>query len=194
MSNANNNPQDGWWNAGSAGPSPQPQSQSSPQSQAQSPAYQPQPNRGSRFFFWIRSSRIIRGRDRWIAGVCDGMARRLGWSTTLVRALVILTSLLFGAGAAFYALAWLLLPDETDDRILCEDATVESNLDGLERLPREPRQDRRGRYRCGSCHACLRCGRHRHHRHAPQDEGVGPMENGRGSGASRPCSRRPFLF
>lgn len=121
MSNANNNPQDGWWNAGSAGPSPQPQSQSSPQSQAQSPAYQPQPNRGSRFFFWIRSSRIIRGRDRWIAGVCDGMARRLGWSTTLVRALVILTSLLFGAGAAFYALAWLLLPDETDDRILCEE-------------------------------------------------------------------------
>ena len=38
-----------------------------------------------------------------------------------MRALVILTSLLFGAGAAFYALAWLLLPDETDDRILCEE-------------------------------------------------------------------------
>ena len=37
---------------------------------------------------------------------------------------------------------------EVGDRILCEDATVESNLDGLERLPREPRQDRRGRYRC----------------------------------------------
>ena len=35
--------------------------------------------------------------------------------------MVILTSLLFGAGAAFYALAWLLLPDETDDRILCEE-------------------------------------------------------------------------
>ena len=81
---------------------------------------------------------------------------------------------------------------EVGDRILCEDATVESNLDGLERLPREPRQDRRGRYRCGSCHACLRCGRHRHHRHAPQDEGVGPMENGRGSGASRTYSLRPF--
>ncbi|WP_436651936.1 hypothetical protein, partial [Latilactobacillus sakei] len=34
---------------------------------------------------------------------------------------VILTSLLFGAGAAFYALAWFLLPDETDGRILCEE-------------------------------------------------------------------------
>lgn len=62
-----------------------------------------------------------RGRNRWIAGVCDGVARRLGWNATLVRALVILTSLLFGAGAAFYALAWFLLPDETDGRILCEE-------------------------------------------------------------------------
>ena len=40
--------------------------------------YQPQPNRGNRFFAWIRSSRITRGRNRWIAGVCDGVARRLG--------------------------------------------------------------------------------------------------------------------
>lgn len=83
--------------------------------------YQPQPNRGNRFFAWIRSSRITRGRDRWIAGVCEGVARRLGWNVTLIRALVILTSLLFGAGAAFYALAWFLLPDETDGRILCEE-------------------------------------------------------------------------
>ncbi|MFZ2962624.1 MAG: PspC domain-containing protein, partial [Bifidobacterium adolescentis] len=110
MSNANNNPQ-----GGSAAGSAEPQSQPRP------PMYQPQPNRGNRFFAWIRSSRITRGRNRWIAGVCDGVARRLGWNATLVRALVILTSLLFGAGAAFYALAWFLLPDETDGRILCEE-------------------------------------------------------------------------
>ena len=86
MSNANNNPQ-----GGSAAGSAEPQSQPRP------PMYQPQPNRGNRFFAWIRSSRITRGRNRWIAGVCDGVARRLGWNATLVRALVILTSLLFGA-------------------------------------------------------------------------------------------------
>lgn len=63
----------------------------------------------------------MRGRNRWVAGVCDGIARRLGWNASLVRALVVLTSLLFGAGAAFYALAWFLLPDETDGRILCEE-------------------------------------------------------------------------
>lgn len=38
-----------------------------------------------------------------------------------MRALVILTSLFFGCGAAFYGMAWFLLPDETDDRILCEE-------------------------------------------------------------------------
>ena len=80
-----------------------------------------QPSHDGRFFSWIRSSRIYRGRNRWIGGVCDGIARRFGWSVTLVRALMIFTSLLFGAGAAFYGLAWFLLPDEADDRILCED-------------------------------------------------------------------------
>ena len=53
--------------------------------------------------------------------MCGGVACRLGWNTALVRALVLLTSLLFGAGAVFYALAWFLLPDEGDDRILCEE-------------------------------------------------------------------------
>ena len=71
MSNANNNPQ-----GGSAAGSAEPQSQPRP------PMYQPQPNRGNRFFAWIRSSRITRGRNRWIAGVCDGVARRLGWNAT----------------------------------------------------------------------------------------------------------------
>ena len=112
MSNTNNNPQGGWQSAGPAGAA-------RPQTQPSVP--QPQPSRGGRFFAWIRSSRITRNRDRWIAGVCGGVACRLGWNTALVRALVLLTSLLFGAGAVFYALAWFLLPDEGDDRILCEE-------------------------------------------------------------------------
>ena len=103
MSNANNDPRGAWGATGTQ------------------PPVQPQPPRGSRFFTWVRSSRIARGRNRWVGGVCDGLARRLGWDVSLVRTLVVLASLLFGAGAAFYALAWFLLPDETDGRILCED-------------------------------------------------------------------------
>jgi phage shock protein PspC (stress-responsive transcriptional regulator) len=79
------------------------------------------PNASERFFAWVRGSRICRGRDRWIGGVCDGLARRLGWNVALVRALMILSTFFFGAGAAFYGMAWFLLPDETDGRILSEE-------------------------------------------------------------------------
>ncbi|MBW3094949.1 PspC domain-containing protein [Bifidobacterium sp. 64T4] len=106
---------------GRSGPEPEP-ANAAGQSYYQQPSYgSPRPARGGRFFSWIRSSRIVRGRDRWVGGVCDGLARCLGWSVTLVRALMLVTALFFGAGAAFYGLAWLLLPDENGNRILFED-------------------------------------------------------------------------
>lgn len=85
------------------------------------PRAQQRQNASERFFAWVRGSQIRRGRDRWIGGVCDGLARRLGWNVALVRALMILSTFFFGAGAAFYGMAWLLLPDETDGRILSEE-------------------------------------------------------------------------
>ncbi|WP_137655711.1 PspC domain-containing protein [Bifidobacterium moukalabense] len=103
MSNANHDPRNSQWNT------------------PRQPAGRPQPSPSNRFFAWIRNSQLKRGHDRWVGGVCDGLARRLGWNVALVRALVILTSLFFGCGAAFYGMAWFLLPDETDDRILCEE-------------------------------------------------------------------------
>ena len=46
--------------------------------------YQPQPQPGPqknktsrRFFTWVRSSGLVRGDDRWIGGVCSGIALRL---------------------------------------------------------------------------------------------------------------------
>ena len=90
--------------------------------------YQPQPQPGPqknktsrRFFTWVRSSGLVRGDDRWIGGVCSGIALRLGWSPTLVRALVIVCTLFFGFGAALYALGWFLMPDVRDGHILAED-------------------------------------------------------------------------
>lgn len=106
---------------GRSGPEPE-SVNAAEQSYYQQPSYgQPRPSRGGRFFAWIRSSRIVRGRDRWVGGVCDGLAQRLGWNVALVRALMLVAALFFGAGAAFYGLAWLLLPDENSNRILFED-------------------------------------------------------------------------
>ncbi|NEG55975.1 PspC domain-containing protein [Bifidobacterium platyrrhinorum] len=75
----------------------------------------------TKVFAWFRASGVTRGDDRWIGGVCSGIAARLGWSPTLVRALMIVFTFLFGFGAALYAFAWLMLPDARDGRILAEE-------------------------------------------------------------------------
>lgn len=44
-----------------------------------------------------------------IAGVCAGIADRLGWGTTSVRAAFVLLGL-FGAGELLYVVLWILMP------------------------------------------------------------------------------------
>ncbi len=78
--------------------------------------------RRGRFFPWVRESGLVRSaEERWIGGVCGGLGRYLGWSPLLVRALMIGAAFVAGVGVVFYALAWFLLPDERDGRILCEE-------------------------------------------------------------------------
>lgn len=62
---------------------------------------------------------LVRPRgDRWIGGVCAGMARSLGWNATLVRVLYVVVSLLSAAfpGILFYVLLWFVIPNECPDR------------------------------------------------------------------------------
>ena len=52
-------------------------------------------------------------RDRaggWIAGVCAGIARRIGADPALVRLAFVITTAAGGLGVAIYLLAWLVLP------------------------------------------------------------------------------------
>ncbi|MEP6651449.1 MAG: PspC domain-containing protein [Lapillicoccus sp.] len=62
-----------------------------------------------RFFDSLRRSSVTRSQDRVIAGVCAGIAQRLGVSTTIVRVGAVILALL-GPGVFLYLLAWLLLP------------------------------------------------------------------------------------
>jgi len=65
----------------------------------------------SRFFDGIRSLGIVRGDDRWFAGVLGGIAASTGLAPTAVRILVILFGII-GAPVLFaYVVAWALLPD-----------------------------------------------------------------------------------
>jgi phage shock protein C len=53
--------------------------------------------------------------DRLIAGVCGGLARWLGWNSTMVRVLYVLVSILSAAfpGILVYLVLWLVMPADT---------------------------------------------------------------------------------
>jgi len=58
---------------------------------------------------------LVRPRDnRWIAGVCSGLARRYGMSPLSVRLLFLLSCLLPGPQFIVYLVLWVMMP--TEDR------------------------------------------------------------------------------
>ena len=61
---------------------------------------------------------LVRGSDRVIAGVCAGLAHHLGWPVRMVRIGMVVAALAGGAGVAFYAWLWIMVPtaDESAKR------------------------------------------------------------------------------
>jgi phage shock protein PspC (stress-responsive transcriptional regulator) len=51
-------------------------------------------------------------RDRWLGGVCGGLARISGAESWIWRALFVLFVLYGGAGVFLYVLAWIFIPEE----------------------------------------------------------------------------------
>lgn len=113
MSNPQHNPAP----QGQGGPAYTQAPASSAPHQPTQPAAKPEAS----FFRWIRESRVERTNDRVIAGVCGAIARELGWNVTLVRVLMVVSVFFGGFGGLLYGIAWLLLPDELDHRILLEE-------------------------------------------------------------------------
>jgi len=61
-----------------------------------------------------RNTKLVRSRDRWLAGVCGGLADWLCWSPTMVRVLFILVSAISAAfpGILVYLILWFVMPSE----------------------------------------------------------------------------------
>jgi phage shock protein PspC (stress-responsive transcriptional regulator) len=58
-------------------------------------------------------TRLSRPRDdRWIAGVCSGLARRFGMPSGMMRLLFIVSCLLPGPQFIAYLVLWALVPNE----------------------------------------------------------------------------------
>ena len=55
---------------------------------------------------------LVRPRNRVIAGVCSGLARRFGMSPNTVRLLFVLSCLLPGPQFIIYIALWVLVPSE----------------------------------------------------------------------------------
>ena len=53
---------------------------------------------------------LVRSSDRMIAGVCSGLADHLGWPVKYVRLGMVLACFAGGAGLAFYAWLWTMVP------------------------------------------------------------------------------------
>ncbi|MCP2277104.1 MULTISPECIES: PspC domain-containing protein [Nocardia] len=48
--------------------------------------------------------------DKWIAGVCGGIAQYFGWNAGIVRLLFVLSCLLPGPQFILYLVLWLVIP------------------------------------------------------------------------------------
>ena len=56
----------------------------------------------------LRRSRL----DRWLGGVCGGLARTYGLESWVWRLIFVLFVLTFGAGILVYLLLWVFVPEE----------------------------------------------------------------------------------
>ncbi|WP_343318438.1 PspC domain-containing protein [Arthrobacter sp. TMP15] len=79
----------------------------------------PEPASSAKFFQWLRGLGVQRGSNRWVGGVCSGLANKWGIDPVIVRGLTVVLTLFFGVGLLAYGVAWALLP-EPDGRIHVE--------------------------------------------------------------------------
>jgi len=66
-------------------------------------------------------------RDRVIAGVCGGLGGYLGVDPVIVRLVWLVTVLLGGTGVLAYVIAWILIPEASEDN---DPGVVERNSEG----------------------------------------------------------------
>jgi phage shock protein PspC (stress-responsive transcriptional regulator) len=75
-----------------------------------------------------------RQQGKVIAGVCSGVAYRLGIDPNIVRVLAVVLTLFGGIGILLYSLGWLLMPEESTGQSLGERALRGGGPDGASTL------------------------------------------------------------
>ena len=84
-----------------------------------------------RFFDWLRSIDLRRdGEDKWLAGVCSGIATRLGVDPIVIRAVLVALVVMGGVGITVYLIAWAFLPNDKET-IVAERAIRDGDVLGI---------------------------------------------------------------
>jgi phage shock protein C len=65
-----------------------------------------------KFFSIVRGLGLKREPERWVGGVCGGIAAKLNVDVAFVRIAFLLFCLLPGPAVIFYLAAWAILPDQ----------------------------------------------------------------------------------
>jgi phage shock protein PspC (stress-responsive transcriptional regulator) len=71
-----------------------------------------------KFFSTVKGLGLKRGPERWLGGVCGGIAAKLNVDVAFVRIAFLLLALLPGPAFIFYLAAWLILPDQRNAIVL----------------------------------------------------------------------------
>ena len=67
--------------------------------------------------------------DRWLGGVCGGIAKYFNVDSTVIRVLFILLALAIGGGILVYIILWIVIPEEPDGLVAEIDTEAESAAD-----------------------------------------------------------------
>ena len=124
-----------------------------------------------KFFNTVRGLGLKRGPQRWLGGVCGGIAAKLNVDVAFVRIAFLLLRLLPGPAFVFYLAAWLLLPDQRN-AIVLETLPREALLPALSRPAAiRPYRAMTAHRRCPCLHGggTSRCNRLCPAPHAPLD-------------------------
>ncbi len=76
------------------------------------------------------SKKLYRSTDnRWLAGVCGGLAKYFDIDPTLVRVIFVVLAFFGLGGAIIYLLLWVLIPQEpTDEELAMMDKVIDQEI------------------------------------------------------------------
>jgi len=56
------------------------------------------------------TKRLYRSKNKWLGGVCSGIAEYLNMDPTIIRVVWLILALAYGVGLLAYLIAWLVIP------------------------------------------------------------------------------------